>query len=129
MRMKIVHEAGARFRASCRSHAVIIDQPEESAGSDAGMTPPELFAASLASCIGFYVARYCEQAKIPADGLEVGCDWQVGGKPRRIERIDVSVQLPGMPENRRKAVERVAESCLIHATLLHGTDMDIRIND
>lgn len=129
MRMKIEHEEGARFRASCRGHSVIIDQPEENAGSDAGMTPPELFAASLASCIGFYVARYCEQAKIPTDGLEVDCDWQVGEQqPHRIEKINVGVHLPAMPENRRKAVERVAASCLIHATLQHSPELDVRIH-
>jgi len=128
MRMKVKHEAGARFTTECRGHHIIIDQPEENAGSDAGMTPPELLAASLAGCIGFYVARYCQQANIATDGLEVDCDWQIGGHPKRFEKLEVAVTLPGMPENRRKAVERVAQSCLIHATLLHGPEMDIRIN-
>jgi uncharacterized OsmC-like protein len=128
MRMKVRHDGGARFTVCCRDHEVTMDQPEENAGSDAGMTPPEFMAASLAGCIGFYVARYCEQAKIDATGLEVGCDWSIGGNPKRFEAIEVNVVLPGMPENRRKAVERVAQSCLIHATLLHGTEMDIRIN-
>ena len=127
MRMKIKHEEGARFTADCRGHQIIIDQPEENAGSDAGMTPPELFAASLAGCIGFYVARYCQQAGISTDGLEVDCDWQVGGQPRHVESFQVMVTLPGMPENRRKAVERVANSCLIHATLHASPAIDIAI--
>jgi len=128
MRMKVRHDGGARFTVCCRDHEVIMDQPEENAGSNAGMTPPEFMAASLAGCIGFYVARYCEQAKIDPAGLEVDCDWQIGGEPRKFQHIEVAVTLPNMPENRRKAVERVAQSCLIHATLQQGTEMDIRIN-
>lgn len=129
MRMKITHDEGARFIAECRGHKVTIDQPEDNGGSNQGMTPPELMAASLAGCIGFYVARYCEQAKIDTTGLEVGCDWQVGGNPKLMETIQVSVVLPGMPESRRKAVERVANSCLIHATLHGDPNVEIRLED
>jgi len=117
MRLRVTYEQGARFTAHCRGHSVVIDQPRDNGGDDAGMTPPELMAASLAGCVGYYVARYCTQAGIDTDGLEIGCDWQVGGDPRHIECFEVRVRLPALPANRRRAVERVANSCLIHATL------------
>lgn len=127
MRMRITHEDGARFRADCRSHSVIIDQPVEDAGSDAGMTPPELFAASLGGCIGYYVARYCQQAGIDTDGLTVDCDWSVADKPHRIGALAVHIALPGLPEKRRKAVERAASLCMIHATLTHQPEVRITL--
>ncbi len=127
MRLKVIHEEGARLRAECRGHAIVIDQPESNGGSDAGMTPPELMAASLAGCIGFYVARYCEQAGIDPAGLEVGCDWSVGGEPRHVERFEVKVWLPHCPDKRRKAVERVAAGCLIHHTLCGQASVDISL--
>lgn len=104
-----------------------IDQPLDNGGSDAGMTPPELLAASLAGCIGFYVARYCEQAKIDPAGLTVGCDWQTGGEPKMVEQFTIKVTLPHCPEKRKKAVERVASSCLIHHTLCGKPVVDIRV--
>ncbi|HXH65477.1 MAG TPA: OsmC family protein, partial [Mariprofundaceae bacterium] len=117
--LRVVHEGGARFRADCRGHSLTLDQPEEDAGSDAGMTPPELFAASLAGCVGYYVARYCQQADIDTAGLAADCDWSVAEHPHRIGALRVGITLPGLPDNRRKAVERAASLCLIHATLQH----------
>ncbi len=125
--MRIAHEGGARFRADCRGHSVIIDQPLEDAGSDAGMTPPELFAASLGGCIGYYVARYCQQAGIDTGGLTVDCDWSVADKPHRMGAMAVYIALPGLPEKRRKAVERAASLCMIHATLQHPPEVRITL--
>jgi len=45
--------------------------------------------------------------------------------PKRIGSLAVEVDLPGLPEKRRKAVERVANQCLIHATLAHPPVMDV----
>jgi uncharacterized OsmC-like protein len=127
MRMRVSHEGGARFRADCRGHSVTMDQPVEDAGSDAGMTPPELFAASLAGCIGYYVARYSQQAGIDTTGLAIDCDWSVAEHPHRIDALQVHITLPGMPENRKKAVERAASLCLIHATLQQGPEIRITL--
>ncbi|MCF7821117.1 MAG: OsmC family protein [Mariprofundaceae bacterium] len=111
----------------CRGHQVCADQPTDNGGNDSAMTPPELFAASLTACIGHYVAVYCNQAGISTDGLQICCDWDTADKPKRIGEVAIRVTLPGMPESRRKAVERVASSCLLHATLEHPPQTSIRI--
>ena len=124
-RLKATFEGGSRFTVACRSHEITIDQPVDNGGEDAGMTPPEIMAGSMASCIGFYVARYCQQANIDTTGLYVSCDWNVGGEPRHMERFDIDIHLPAMPDNRRKAIERVAKGCLIHATLGQQPEINI----
>lgn len=129
MRLSVKHAGGVRFTANCRGHEVTIDQPESNRGEDAGMTPPEMFAASLAGCIGFYVATYCDKAGICTDGLEVGVDWEVVDDPRRVGSISFNIDLPGLPENRRKALEKVANSCLLHATLHQTPEMTLTINN
>ena len=126
-RVKVVHEDGDRFRADCRGHSVTMDQPVENGGSDAGMTPPELFAASIAGCIGYYVARYCQQAGIDSSSLEIDCDWSVAEHPHRIDAMAVNVSLPGVPQNRRRAVERAASLCLLHATLQQQPEIRITL--
>ncbi len=127
MRMRVSLDEGVRFTARTRGHAVTVDQPADNGGTDAGMTPPELMAASLASCVGYYVVRYCEQAGIDPGGLEIACDWEVGGEPRCIRRFEIEVDLPACPENRRKAVERVAGQCLIHHTLHGEPEVNVRL--
>lgn len=128
-RLTATHKSGAAFDIQCRGHSVIMDQPTSNGGEDSGMTPPEFFAGSLAGCIGFYVAKYCQQAGIDTDGLRVDCDWSVVEEsPRRIGEFTIDVHLPALPEKRRKAVERVASSCLIHATLHHTPNIHINLS-
>lgn len=127
-RLKAIYESGAKFTVACRNHQIIVDQPTDNGGDDAGMTPPEIMAGSMASCIGFYVARYCEQANIDSNGLYVSADWNVGGTPRHMQQFDIQICLPEMPENRRIAIERVAKTCLIHATLAGNPKVNIGIN-
>ena len=126
-RLKAIFEGGSRFTVACRSHEITIDQPKDNGGEDAGMTPPEIMAGSMASCIGFYVARYCQQAKIDTTDLSVSCDWNVGGEPRHMESFEIDIHLPAMPDNRRKAIERVAHGCLIHATLGQNPTINIAL--
>ena len=119
------YEGGTAFRMQCRGHQVRVDQPTDNGGEDSAMTPPELFAASLSACVGHYVANYCNQAGISTEGLQISCDWGMADKPRRIGEMGIRVVLPGVPASRRKAVERVASSCLLHATLMNTPKIDI----
>jgi putative redox protein len=60
MKMEVNLEKGFLFKAACRGHEALADQPEKDGGTDKAMTPTELFIASLGSCIGYYAARfYC----------------------------------------------------------------------
>ena len=119
------HLDGVAFRVTHRGHSIVMDQPVDNGGEDSGMTPPELFASSLAGCGGYYVANYCKQAGLSTQGLQVRCDWTTVDNPRRMNPIRLSIELPGLPEKRRKAVERVAGSCLLHATVTHQPDIEI----
>ncbi len=121
------HLDGVAFRVDCRGHSVVMDQPVDNEGGDSGMTPPELFASSLAGCVGYYVASYCRQAGLSTQGLQISCSWATVDKPKRINPIHLSIELPGLPEKRRRAVERVAQSCLLHATLTHQPDIEITL--
>ncbi len=119
---------GVAFRVTHRGHSIVMDQPVTNAGEDSGLTPPELFASALAGCVGYYVANYCRRAGLSMQGLQVSCDWATDDKPKRMNPISISIELPGLPEKRRKAVERVAHSCLLHATLTHQPDIEISLN-
>jgi len=124
-RLTANYEGGTAFRMECRGHQVYVDQPADNGGEDSAMTPPELFAASLTACIGHYVANYCNQAGISTEGLQISCDWGTAEKPKRIGEMDIKVVLSALPESRRKAIERVASSCLLHATLMNPPKINI----
>jgi putative redox protein len=58
MQVHIDYAKNLQFQGSARGHKILGDQPIESGGDDAGMTPPEWFLASLGSCVGFYAVKY-----------------------------------------------------------------------
>lgn len=126
--MRICFEGGMRFTAETRGHQVTVDLPEAKGGTDQGMTPPELLAASLGTCIGVYVASYCESVGIDITGMTIDVASEMAQAPARIGQFHAAVTIPGgIPEDRMKAVHRVAENCLIHQTLCNEPEMTIEI--
>ena len=127
MEMNISYKDGKKFIASCRNHEVIIDQPLDNGGKDEGPTPPELFIASLGSCIGVYVLAYCKNAGIKTEGMAINVSWQKAKNPDRIGEIKVDVKLPEDVGKRKAALLKVAEHCLIHNTILHPPKIEINL--
>lgn len=126
--MLVKYEGGLKFTAEARGHKIAVDQPEAAGGADQGMTPPELLAASLGSCIGVYIVEYCHRARINCEGMTIDVAWEKASDPARIGRMRAIVDIPeGIPETRRSAVRRVAEKCLIHQTLHGRPDITIEL--
>ncbi len=116
----VTWKEGVAFQIAARGFQIIADQPQEEGGRDLGPSPVELFIASLGSCIGYYMARYCERHDIPRAGLRVDLEWTDAENPHRIGEIRVYVRIPTVvPESKRPALIRVAEGCTVHHTLTH----------
>lgn len=129
MEMKIEHSGGMQFKAKVRSHTVIIDQPKDGGGKDEGPTPPELFVASLGSCIGVYALWFCQKRKIPSEGMAINITWTKSATPpARIDKIDAQIILPKgcPPEHQAGLVEQVSK-CLVHNSITHAPDIKITV--
>jgi putative redox protein len=117
--VNVKYAGGKSFRVQARQHAMIIDLPPEKGGQDLGMNPPEVFMASLGSCIGVYVAGYCRGAKLDTEGLNIRLCWKLSDDNTKISEINVCVSLPKANAGKRqKAILEVAHHCLIHNTIL-----------
>jgi putative redox protein len=66
MEIDVYYNRGKQFLATARGHQIVADQPPEEGGSDAGMTPLELFLASLGSCAAYYEAEYLRTRNLRA---------------------------------------------------------------
>jgi uncharacterized OsmC-like protein len=92
------------------------------------MSPPELFIASIAACIGVYVLNFANRHSIPTEGTKLSADWQIADSPSRVGAIQIDVKMPGeVGEAHLAALRRVAEQCLIHNTLQHPPDIAISV--
>lgn len=130
MEVTIQHLGSVQFEIRARQHTIVSDQPEENHGFDEGMTPPELFLASLGSCAAYYAAEYLRQKNLAAEGTRVVVHAEKVLKPAaRLDNIRIEVELPMACEERDRAgVERAVHRCLIHNTLLQPPAMEIVIH-
>jgi len=123
-----VYKGKMLFESQIGKHTVTIDVPAGMGGSDRGPIPPELFVASLGSCIGAFVAQYCENNGIDDTEMTVDMSYAKADDPTRLVDLKATVNLPyGDCSKRVKAIERVAEHCPVHATIKTMEGLEIEI--
>jgi putative redox protein len=100
-----------------RGHSVIADEPKQNGGNDAGPSPQELLAASLASCTAITVAMYARRKGWDIGDVEVDVDYEPAqrGSPTRFT-MDVSLPKE-LPEDQRERLMQIAAKCPVHRTL------------
>ena len=125
MELSVVSLGGDRHRITVRGHEVIVDQPSDSGGEDAGPTPTDLFVASLASCVAHYARRGLGP---DGGGPTVRCTWAMSETPPwRVTSIAIEVQLPSRTtEARVGAVRRAIGHCTVHNSLQSTPVISIR---
>ena len=129
MNLSVTFRGGSKFHIQSGAHVVVSDQPAEEGGTDAGMSPVELFVGSLVSCIAFFVARYCERHGIPCEGFVVDAEYDTVERPHRVGPMTVRIQLPTtVNPSEQERLLRVAEGCTVHQTLLKPSTVQIRLS-
>ncbi len=122
------HMGDMKFETQIGNHKLIIDVPPEMQGKDRGPTPPQLFIASLASCIGIFAASYCNNAGINAEDLSVTLSFDKLTEPTRLGNFKAVVKIPkGDVGKREKAVIHAASHCPIHETIHSPQEVEITL--
>ena len=118
------------FETEIGGQRIVSDVTAPMGGKGRAPTPPDLFVASLGACVAAFVAHYCEQQGIDTGGLSVETCFEKSEQPVYLTHFHVDVNLPEADcADRQAAVQRVADHCIIHETLHHLKDLDIRIHD
>lgn len=118
------------FESKMGKHSLLIDVPASMGGKDRSPTPPELFVASLGSCVGAFVAHYCQRTGIDASDMTVDVTFDKLENPTRLANLKVRIDLPhGDCADRQAAIQRVAEHCPVHETITTMHDVEFEIFD
>jgi putative redox protein len=117
-------KAGARredrtFKHSVhvRDHQLTVDEPLESGGQDAGPSPQELLAVSLASCTAITMEMYAVRKGWDIGHVEVDVEYTPAerGCPTKFELV---LRLPDdTPEEQVERLRVIAAKCPVHRTL------------
>ena len=128
MNLKVEFRGGTQFDITSGSHTVVTDQPVEDGGQDAGMSPVELFVGSLASCVGYFIGRYCARHKIACEKFTVDAEWSYAEQPHRVGSVSLRIHLPvELPADQRERLLKVAHGCTVHQSLAVPSAVDISL--
>ncbi len=128
MEVLVEHLGAVQFEIQARGQRIFSDQPAENGGFDEGMTPPELFLASLGACAGFYAAAYLKKKGLATEGTRVKVTAEKLSGPARLDNFKIVVQVPAVcGEEQMRGVEDAVHHCLIHNTLLHPPQIQLRV--
>jgi putative redox protein len=100
-----------------RVHHVTVDEPKEHGGEDAGPSPQELLAASLASCMAVTMEMYAARKGWEVGEITVDVEYEPAqrGSPTRFV---MEVRLPKeLPEDQRERLMQIGAKCPVHRTL------------
>ena len=109
------------------THQLTVDEPEERGGSDAGPSPQELLAASLASCTAITMEMYAQRKGWSLDGMEVDCRYSPAerGCPTRFELV--TRMPPQLTDEQVERLQVIAAKCPVHRTLEGEVAFDERV--
>lgn len=114
MSMKITFPGGVAVDAEYKGFTIHTDQPKDHGGDGTGPAPFDLFLASLGTCAGLYVLRFCQQRGLSTEGLGLTLETAKDPEGRRIDLVRLEIQLPaGFPDKYREAAIRAAEQCAV----------------
>lgn len=127
--MSIEKSERKAFKVTVRKHSIVCDMSLDDGGKDDGMSPTELFAAALGSCIGMIAFEYCKNHGFPSEGISLDIVPQLIDNPKRIQSIAIDLNMPeGFPKNRYKAIEHASKQCVIYNTLHNLPEIDMEIS-
>jgi uncharacterized OsmC-like protein len=126
MALTVAYRGGTKFHISNGKHQIVTDQPLEEGGTGMGMTPVELFVASLAGCVAYFTVRYCQRHGIPTKGLLLDVEWTTAEQPHRVGSVAIRLHVPmELSETQREKLLKVAHGCTVHQTLVVPPTVEI----
>jgi len=115
--MTVDFTGGKKVTAHYDGFDIVTDQSVDSGGEGTAPEPFDFFLASLATCAGYYVLKFCEGRGISTDDVSLHQSWE-RNEDKRLVRVNIRIQIPpDFPAKYHKALVRAAETCSVKKTL------------
>ncbi|HWC25666.1 MAG TPA: OsmC family protein [Solirubrobacteraceae bacterium] len=127
MRASAQRISGYRHVVKIREHRLTVDEGHDAGGDDAGPSPQELLAASLASCTAATMEMYAARKGWDLGDVEVECEYAPAerGCPTK---FTMTLRLPaGLSEEQVQRLKVIAAKCPVHRTLDGEVMFDERV--
>ena len=118
MELKVTLEGGKRVATQVGTHRIVTDQSVKHGGEDSAPAPFDLFLASIATCVGFYIQSYCESKSIDTAGIEISLRTVRDPKTKQVTSFVTTIRVPPeLPQKLYPTLKKVAEQCAVKKTI------------
>lgn len=122
-RVEITNTKDYSFKVASKDYEFLIDIKGQ------GITPPDTLLASLGSCIGVYIRKYAESAKLALGDFSITMEAELTKEPpicfKRIE-ARIELQNASLDQRRKSALLEFITHCPVHETLEAKPEVVIR---
>lgn len=124
MRIVARRRQGYSHDVELEGHDLLVDEPPEEGGTDAGPRPTQLLGASLAGCIAITVEMYANRKGWDVGAVEVEVEMSYEGPVPT--NFDVGLKLPGgLDEEQRRRLLVIATKCPVHKVLAGEAQVNV----
>ncbi len=126
--MVVTFPDNLKVHAQVGGFTIETDQPEKSGGNNTAPSPFTLFAASIATCAGYFALKFCRTRNLATEGmaLKLGYGWDK--EQKKYPQMKVELTLPdGFPEKYREAIIRAMDQCVVKKHIIDPPDFSIEV--
>ena len=128
MEITVKPAGGLALETAIGDYTVRTDQPVKDGGGGTAPSPSDLFLASIAACVGYYVLDFCLERKIPTAEIGVLMRTHKNEEKKLMDRIELEITLPPeFPDKYEKAVVRAAELCWVKKHIQNAPAFETRV--
>ena len=112
------------FKVKSKDYEFIVDLKGK------GVNPPDTLLASLGTCVGVYLRKYAEGARLTLPEFSIGVDAEFSKEaPVCFKKINLRLDLKGtqLDDRRLKALHEFVKNCPVHHTLKNNPEIEIKI--
>ena len=123
--VEITHNQELSFTAKTGEAEFVIDAKGK------GLTPLDAFLSGLGSCIGVYIRKYAEGAKLNLNNFKIVVSAELSPEsPISFRQINVTIDLKDcqLDERRQKALLVFIKNCPAHNTLKSSPEIAFKIS-
>ena len=114
MEIEIFFEEKGKVNAKVKDQVVKTDQPVQGGGDGSAPAPFDLFLASIGTCAGIYLKRFCEQRDIDTSEVRIVQKHHYNREERRIDHVELEAILPdSFPRKYLKAAVQSMDLCAV----------------
>ena len=124
--MIVSFPGGKRVDANFLGFEIKTDQSVKSGGTGTAPEPYALFLASIGTCAGVYVSKFCESRNIPTDNIQIR-QKLIPTPEGKIGKIALDIEVPPeFPEKYYDALVRSANGCAVKKTIQNPPEFEVK---